>query len=175
MGSPLTPALTHLFMCKLENEKIFTSQNNKVRKWMIYVDGIFVVIKGKEDDTLEILDKIKHIHKTRKFIIEFEHGKNIPFLDMNIKRIDNKLETSLYRKRANTTLYLKWDSCLPAYQKLGLIASLVTRACQLCSSGEVLSSEVDDLRNLLKHNGYLEHVVEKSKILYVSRIKRTTN
>ena len=70
-------------------------------------------------------------------------------------------ETSLYRKKTNTNLYLKWDSCLPRYQKLGLISSLVTRACRICFSDEILNNELNHLRMVLKHNGYPQHIVER--------------
>ena len=142
MGSPLAPILADLFMCKLEEEKIITLTNNKVKKWIRYVDDIFAIIKGKEDDALEILDQINHIHKDIKFTMECEKDGNIPFLDVNIKRIDNKFETSLYRKKTNTNLYLKWDSCLPRYQKLGLISSLV-ESMRLSSSNRVFSEKKD--------------------------------
>ncbi|CAF1540560.1 unnamed protein product, partial [Rotaria sordida] len=154
MGSPLAPILADVFMNNLEKEKIQPVIKDKVIQWIRYVDDVFAIIKGNKNETLKILNDINNVHDNIKFTIEFEQDNCIPFLDVKIKRTGNKLETSIYRKETNTNLYLKWDSCLPRYQKLGLISSLVTRACRICSNDEILNEEMKHIKEVLNQNGY---------------------
>jgi hypothetical protein len=161
MGSPLAPILADLFMSQLEEEKISLLTKGKIKIWIRYVDDVFAIAKGTKEDVLEILEKINKIHNNIKFTIEFEQENMIPFLDVNIKREGNTLETSLYRKITNTNLYLKWDACLPRYQKLGLISSLVIRACRICSSDTILNNELEYIKKVLNQNGYPKHVIDK--------------
>ena len=93
---------------------------------------------------------------------------SISFLGVKIKRANQLIENSIYRKKMNTNSYMKWDSCPPKYQKLGLISSLVTRAYRLCSSDVILNNEVDFIKTkkILNHNGYSKKIVDR-------RIKNT--
>ena len=161
MGSPLAPVLANLFVTQLEEEKINRITKNKVRIWFRYVDDIFAIVKGKDIEIHEILEGINKIHKNIKFTIEFEQDNSITFLNVNIKRKGSRLETSVHRKKTNTNLYLKWDACLPRYQKLGLITSLVTRACRICSLKEILNQEIEHIKKILTHNGYPRYIVNK--------------
>ena len=46
-------------------------------------------------------------------------------------------------------------------------------ARRICSSDETLLKEVEYLRNVLKHNGYPRHIVErKVENLYAKRMRR---
>ena len=63
---------------------------------MRYVDDIFVILMRRTDSALEILDQIR---KNIKFTSKFEHDNNTPFLELNSKRIDDRFETLLYRKK----------------------------------------------------------------------------
>jgi hypothetical protein len=61
---------------------------------------------------------------------------------------------------------MKWDACLPKYQKVGLITSLIIRAYRICSNDEILNTEIDYLRDVLNKNGYHKKLIDKT-------IKRT--
>ena len=154
MGSPLAPILVNLFMNHLEKEKILPIINIKVKIWKRYIDDIFTIVKGNRDNALEILNDINQIHKNIQFTMELEEENSIPFLDVRVKRTNQLIETSVYRKKMNTNLYMKWDNCLPKYQKLGLISSLVARAYHLCLSDVIVNNEIVFIKKILNHNGY---------------------
>ncbi|CAF3560860.1 unnamed protein product, partial [Rotaria sp. Silwood2] len=56
------------------------------------------------------------------------------------------------------------------YQKLDLISSLVTRACRICSSDEILNKAIQHIKNVLNCNGYPKQIIErKIKKCYMQR------
>ena len=85
----------------------------------------------------------------------------ISFLDVKVQRKGNSLETSVYRKTTSTNLYMKWDACLPKYQKVGLVTALVIRAYRVRSNNILLNLEIDYLKNVLTNNGYPKRLLEK--------------
>ena len=60
----------------------------------------------------------------------------LAFLDVCVTRISkNEIETSLYRKAANTNIYINWYSHAPS--KTGTLRNLIERA-KLISSTKLL-------------------------------------
>ena len=100
-------------------------------------------------------------HSNIKFTIEVEQNNAIPFLDILVTRDQNNtFMTSIYRKKAFTGLYTKWDSLTPRkYKIINLIRSLTYRYYRLCSSGSLLQSALNDLRKLLLQNGYPQGII----------------
>ena len=166
MGSPLAPILADLFVTTLEEKHIISNPKFKIKTWIRYVDDVFVVVEGPNEHIMHIMDSTNSLHKNIKFTLELEKNNSLSFLDVHIQKVDNKFLTSVYRKNTNTNLYMKWDACLPKYQKVGLITSLITRAYKICSNDDILNVEIDYLRDVLRNNGYPKKLVDKT-------IKRT--
>ena len=57
--------------------------------------------------------------------------KNINFLDINFKIINNKLHFDVYHKPANCFSYLHDKSCHPLHAKNNIVLSLVRRIVQI--------------------------------------------
>ena len=64
--------------------------------------------------------------------MELEENKEIPFLDVLIKRNLNTFTTTVHRKTIFTGLYTKWESFTPRKYKINLIRTLTYRG--LCIS-----------------------------------------
>ncbi|CAF1497588.1 unnamed protein product, partial [Didymodactylos carnosus] len=162
MGSPLAPVLANLLIEKLENEHILIPGNDRIIKtWIRYVDDIFVILNGDENDALLLLDTVNQLHKQIKFTLEIEKDGVLAFLDVLIMKQNDIYETTVYRKKTNTNLYMKWDSISPRYQKIALIKSLVTRALRICSNQQLLDIELAWLKPVLNENGYPKALIEK--------------
>ena len=166
MGSPLAPILADLFVTTLEEKHIISNPKFKIKTWIRYVDDVFVVVEGPNEHIMYIMDSTNSLHKNIKFTLELEKNNSLSFLDVHIQKVDNKFLTSVCRKNTNTNLYMKWDACLPKYQKVGLITSLITRAYKICSNDDILNVEIDYLRDVLRNSGYPKKLVDKT-------IKRT--
>ena len=153
MGSPLGPVLANIFMCYFEEKWVMTG-NIHPSIWFRYVDDTFTVFDSRITAN-QFLQYLNSRHKNIKFTIEFEENNEIPFLDILVKHSDsNKLTTSVYRKKTFTGLYTKWDSFTPRRYKINLIRSLTYRHFRICSSPELLQSDLKELRKLLLQNGY---------------------
>ena len=86
------------------------------------------------------------------------------FLDVLVEKSNKNFITSVYRKPTLTGQYARWDSFGPKKRKTNLIGTRVHRALEICSP-EKFSSKVDQIKNILRQNGYPEEVI-------ISRIKK---
>ena len=140
-------------MCDFE-EKWATKNTNQPTIWFRYVDDTFTLFKNK-NDALSFLRYLNGRHNNNKFTIEFEQNDEIPFLDILMKRNRvSSFSTSIYRKKAFTGLYTKWDSFTPRKYKINLVRTLAYRCIRICSSPRLLQSALDDLKRILLLNGY---------------------
>ena len=76
-----------------------------------------------------------------------------------LKTIYNTFSTSVYRKKAFTGLYTKWDSFTPRKYKINLIRTLTYRCFRICSSPSLLQAATKDRKKLLLQNGYRRGVI----------------
>ena len=88
MGSRLGPVLANIFMCDFEEKWIKTNLRLHPTLWYRYVDDTFALFDTK-DNANEFLKYLNTRHTSIKFTIEFEQDKEIPFLDILIKRCQN--------------------------------------------------------------------------------------
>ena len=86
----------------------------------------------------------------------------LPFLDLSIQRLPNKLITKVYRKETHTQRYIHWRSNQSKNCKLGVLKGLIHRAHLLCDIKEDLLCELELLRHVFISYGYPRKLVEKS-------------
>ena len=81
MGSPLAPALAHLFLGN--QEKVWSSnpESNNVLFYRRYVDDIFCTFEN-ESHAYTFLSILNKHHPNVQFTIEKEASKTLPFLDV---------------------------------------------------------------------------------------------
>ncbi len=94
---------------------------------------------------------------------ENDNGE-LPFLDCLIKRNpDGTLDTTVYRKPANTGRYLNFHSCHSSATKQGFIKGLFLRAERLCSTPNLLKSEIERIYSGLLNDSYPEKFIDHVK------------
>ena len=121
MGSPLGPVLANIFMVELENSTIPTLED-KIKLWKRFVDD--TICFEKIDPINNILNKLNVYHENIKFTIELEKDDKIPFLDVMLIRTTGKIETTVYRKKTCTNLYMDWHSFAPNSWKWGTLKNI---------------------------------------------------
>jgi hypothetical protein len=89
------------------------------------------------------------------------------FLDVKIHRVNNQFETSVYRKKTDTCLMMKFDSNIPIKYKRNLVKNLTLRCLRICSHDNRLNQDIFDLRNRLLANGFPNSFIDK----YVTETK----
>ena len=92
----------------------------------------------------------------------FDDDDAIPFLDVLIIRKPRKIETTVYRKKTCTDLYMNWYSHAPNNWKWGTLRTLVRRAHVNCSSKKYLEDELKHIRKTFNEiNNYPHWVITK--------------
>ena len=167
MGSPLGPALANIFLGYYE-EKLF-SETNPPLYYRRYVDDTFVMLQSEEEAN-EFLKSLNNLHQSLKFTCEFETDGKLPFLDVVVERSNNRLITSVYRKKTFTGQYMNWWSFAPRKRKINLIRTLTLRAVNICSP-EKLEDELQSVRSILLKNGYPSDVVDFHVTKQVKELK----
>ena len=82
-----------------------------------------------------------------QFIFE-ELTKNISFLDINLKILNNKLHFDVYHKPTNSFSYLHYKSCHPPHTKNDIALSLARRIVQIVTDNT--NNRLQELRSLTK-------------------------
>ena len=159
MGSPLGPVLANVFMVDLE-ETIVPQLEDKMPTWRRYVDDTFTLVeKGKRD---EIITSLNNFHPNIKFTHEIENQGTIAFLDVLLKKEDNGVvQTSVYRKPTNNSIYIHWDSYAPKQWKVGTLHGIIRRAYEICSTEEATKNELSHIEKVFTEiNGYPKNLVK---------------
>ena len=103
MGSPLGPVIANIFMVELE-KILIPKLDKEVKLWRRFVDDTICFVKM--DSLNFILLTINSFHKNIKFTMEIEQNSAIPFLEVLLIRTQQKIHTTVYRKKTNTNLYM---------------------------------------------------------------------
>ena len=154
MGNLLGPTLANAFLCY--HEKLWLNDcpsDFKPITYKRYVDDTFLIFKSPSHVS-KFLNFLNDKHPNIKFTSEIENNKCLPFLDISIKRVNNSLTTSVYRKRTFTGLMTKFNSSIPNQYKRNLVTTLVIRAYNICSNYFNLHNELTLLEQFLFKNGF---------------------
>ena len=103
MGSPLGPLMANAFMCSAE-EKL-ACENKLPSFYKRYVDHTLALVRDLSDAT-NLLACLNEAHPSIQFTMEVATNNRLPFIGMEIIKIDGSLETCVYRKKTNKGLLL---------------------------------------------------------------------
>lgn len=160
MGSPLSPVFANIFMEDFE-QKAIASSTVKPEVWLRYVDDTFVIWSHGKQKLDEFTDHLNNISPSIKLTTEIETQNTLPFLDVNVTRENNKLNTTVFRKKTHTGRYLNYTSNHSVSVKEGVALSLFDRARAVCSDNSSLRREFDNIEHDLKKNGYPDKLIRK--------------
>ncbi len=170
MGSPLGPVLANIFMVELERS-ILPEVAECMLPWKRYVDDTLSWIE--ENSVNHVVEKLESFHENIKFTYELEKESRISFLDvLLIRSADGPVESTVFRKKTDTDIYLNWKSFAPLKWKRGTLRTLLLRAYSNCSSNDYLDKEIAHLRHVFTEiNGYPHWIFnqENLKILHERR------
>ena len=161
MGSPLGPTLANVFLC--HHEKAWLENcpvQFKPVYYRRYVDDVICMFKSR-DHFKKFLRYLNSRHNNIKFEYEEEKNNELPFLDVLVKRENNALVTSIYRKKTFSGVYLNYHSYLPNEYKHGLLFTLLFRAFRICSDDHKFHVEIDVLKEIWQKNKYPLFIIDK--------------
>ena len=174
MGSPLGPTFVNLFLVYYENMWLDKCPLQfKPKYYCRYVDDIFLMFE-KQDHVKKFLKYMNSRHHNIKFTFEEEHNNKIAYLDRSITRVGNELQTSLFRKKTFSGVYLNFNSHLPSEYKKGLVHTLLYRTYNICSNDTNLHKDIAYLKSVWQKNSFLLFSIDECihKFLNSSFLKR---
>lgn len=166
MGGGLSPVYANFYMSYIENI-VIPSLDNPPIVYTRYVDDIFLVI-----DNIRTLNEIKEKFENLsvlKFTFEIEQKKSISFLDVQVTRRENKVDTAVYTKPTNNGQCLNYYSIAPDRYKTGLIRTLLHRGYIVSSSWENFNTEINRLKQVLVNNNYPMKLIEEEINKFIAK------
>ena len=159
IGTCIAPNYANLFMGSLES--IFLdSYLIKPTKWLRYINNSFILLNSGRDKLLKFISSANSFHPSIKSALEIS-DKVIKFLDLTIDMTDkNRLETDIYRKPANAHLYIHYSSCHPRHTNNSLPYSLAYRLLWICSTDNLLTKRLDELKHFLLNRNYKSRLID---------------
>ena len=164
MGNPLSPLLSNLYMEFFETKLLKNILPINAR-WFRYVDDILCIWP----DNLDIdsfLNILNSLVPSIKFTLEIERDGSLPFLDVNIHRVNNNFKFSIYRKPTNVCSYVHFYSSHHNKVKLSVFSSMFLRALRICSP-EYMDEEMAKIYRIASDLRYPKTIIDKA--LYRAR------
>ena len=110
MGSQLGPILANAFLCHFEKQWLSECALDILPKvFKRYVDDIFAMFLC-QSYLNDFVNYMNTKHPNIKFTSEFEINDSFSFLDVQIKRSNNQLVTSNFRKATFTGVFTNFKS-----------------------------------------------------------------
>ena len=161
MGSPIAPILANIFLCFHEKKWLNECPVQfKPKLYRRFVDDTFLVFSDITHVDL-FLNYLNNKHSNIEFTKEIENNGNLPFLDINIKKQNGNLSTSVYRKNTFTGLCMNFNSFAPFIYKINLIKTLIFRSYSLSSNYFNVHLDFEKVKNFLLLNGFKSSLINK--------------
>ena len=109
MGSPLGPVLANIFVGYWEAQ---IPDDQWPLFYNRFVDDTFSIFLS-QGASLEFFKLLNGLHPALSFTMEGEKNNMLPFMDVQVERVENEFVRSVYRKPTFTGLYTRWDSFSP--------------------------------------------------------------
>lgn len=155
MGTACAPIIANLYCAQFETSLM---DSPALRYYARYIDDIFLVYQGSEEELQEFLQTIQ----LGPLEITWEYSeKKLHFLDVQVFSVNDRLTTSIYRKFLNKYMYIPYSSAHPLSVKKAFIKAERSRIRLLCSEdSDFAEKEHFFFLNLLRR-GYPESLLSK--------------
>ena len=167
MGSAFAPNYANLFMGHWESQSIHNRAASPLLKnvtfWKRYIDDIFMVFVGSEDELFQFKEYINGTHHTLKFTMEHSR-EQIDFLDLRIST-DNEgnLQTTIFRKPTDRNTILHANSHHPRRMVDNIPYGQFLRLKHICSESADFQKKADEMSDRFKQRGYKAPVINTAR------------
>ena len=139
-------------MNSLEEKYIYPYQNGP-HVWFRFIDDVWGIFWGTEEELKEFVNFCNNFHETIKFTVEYSK-KSITFLDVTTYQEDNQIKSTLFVKPTDSHSYLDYSSCHPQSTKSGIPYSQFLRIRRNCTEWTEFIKHSVQLNSYLSLRGY---------------------
>ena len=156
MGTRLAPVFANIFMAMIDKMIQAIDEFSKfLAFYRRFIDDIFIIWTGSEEEFLAFMKKINTLHATIKFTCSYDiKNRSTTFLDTTVKITDEGIETDLYQKPTDRVQYLLPSSCHPAHTFKSIPYSLALRLVRIVSNRDQLLVRMEELKTMLISRQY---------------------
>ena len=160
MGTMCAPTYASLFMGAFEQTHLIPKIKDFILLYVRYIDDIFFLWKGSEEELLKFLASVNKLHPTIKF--DYAYSKsNITFLDSRISFSGRKLKTSIFSKPTDRKAYVHSRSYHPRATKEAIAYGQALRLRRICTEDADFWEAANKLRTDLVKCGYKEEKISE--------------
>ena len=160
MGTKCAPTYASLFMGAFEQSHLIPKIKDFILLYVRYIDDIFFLWKGSEEELLKFLASVNKLHPTIKF--DYAYSKsNITFLDSRISFSGRKLKTSIFSKPTDRKAYVHSRSFHPRATKEAIAYGQALRLRRICTEDADFWEAANKLRTDLVKRGYKEEKISE--------------
>ena len=161
MGTKCAPTYANIFMGIFEEIYIYPLIKQKMQLYLRYIDDIFFIWTGSENDLQQFISKINEVHPSIKFDFNYSETQ-IHLLDISItKTSPGKPLTTLYNKEIDRKSYLHQNSEHPETLKRSISYSQPLRLKRICTTVEDFTEQSKALTKRLIKIGYDENEIKQ--------------
>ena len=159
IGTKMAPSYANLFMDRLERQLI-SDARVKPYLWLRYIDDIFMVWTGSEEELDEFLNYMNEAHATIKFTWTWSK-ESVNHLDVQVINTNDQIETDLYTKPTDKNQFLSYTSCHPQGCKQGIPYVQALRLRHIYSTDAAFKRRANELSEYLVARGYQKRFVRE--------------
>jgi len=161
MGQRFAPSVANIYLTLWE-ETLFSQSSITPIVWHRYIDDIFCVWRGNEQDLHSFLS-FTNTHDPNITITYDINKQSCIFLDLNIYKEDTHLHHKIHFKDTNNHILLDLTSNHPKHVFKGIVYSQIRRWAALTSTQDNFNSTCNNIFPIWRSKGYTKTLIRNSK------------
>lgn len=161
MGTRVAPSLANAFMDDFEHKYVYTYPTQPIL-WKRYIDDVFCIWTGTEDELKEFIQHLNGCHNSIKFTADFSQN-SVNFLDTTVFIQDNNIHTDVYTKETDTHSYLRYESAHTPSCKKGIPYGQFLRIRRICQTTELYNHRSETMIEHFVKQGYPLNIILEAR------------
>lgn len=135
--------------------------------WIRYIDDIFFIWNHGDDSLKDFIKFCDNYSNSTKMKSKIRYESNsskesVDFLDVKVKLVGGKIQTSLFSKKTDAHLYLTTKSCHPTHVIKNIPKGQLIRVRRICSEEEDFDRNAKLVIQFFKSRGYIDRHLRRS-------------
>ncbi|CAJ0955116.1 unnamed protein product [Ranitomeya imitator] len=164
MGAAFAPSYANLFLGAWERNIFFSRPIafiEKVLFWVRFIDDIFLIWQGTEQDLLAFLDILNDNEINVRLTCKYSQT-SVEFLDVLVNRgMNDQIETNVHRKETAVNSLLHASSSHPKPLINGIPTGQFLRIKRICSNNDSFKAQAEALSTRFVNRGYSKRCIKR--------------